>query len=540
MDLSIELKNTKIIIAWEDIGADYYKVYCGQNGVFNECARLNENTSIRLSLLSYGDHECFVQAYKNDRLIERSSVRQFKFDTIDVIDCAGKENDIKFLYSTFEGADGYRLYKNVGEAGFNGFKNSDADFISVVKESDTEYKIKPFKKIENGRDFLASSPVIELKENKFEFLSIYKSYNYNMFLSWSFTGDADGFMVFSEHSDLPLYETMDGLRHYLMLYDYKGSTKFVVKAFVNTENGRRIIAESDKVSLSIRKYEKPLVSLIIPAYNAQDYIVRSIDSALASDFSNLEIIIVNDGSVDDTRKIMDWYDLNYPNVVTIDKENGGVADARNTGISAAKGQYIAFLDNDDLVRPDMISKLYGTILKNDCDIAIAPLYRITDSGYSVHCNLPFVEDVPYDVDKYFEIMYTPGYYNCAIWNKLYKASLVKAHPLGILKYEDVSWTPCIFSYIEKLCFLKTPFYEWDRKTRPQTFGDVLAKMSEEDLFENRKQAMLFFLKNGNPEKIDYLKTIAKRRLMRYAKKSPLKNVYEDLIEKIENNKYSNL
>ena len=110
----------------------------------------------------------------------------------------------------------------------------------------------------------------------------------------------------------------------------------------------------------------------------------------------------------------------------------------------------------------------------------------------------------------------------------------------ILKYEDVSWTPCILSYVDKFCFLNTPFYEWDRKTRPETFGDVLARQSEEDLFENRKQVMLFFLKNGKPEKINELKEVAKRRLMRYAKNSSLKNLYNDLIDKIESDKYKKL
>ena len=290
-----------------------------------------------------------------------------------------------------------------------------------------------------------------------------------------------------------------------------------------------IIGESEKISMSLRKFEKPEISLIIPAYNAQDYIARSIDSALASDFTNLEIVIVNDGSTDGTQKIIDWYKKNYPNIVSIEKENGGVADTRNVGIKVAKGKYIAFMDNDDLIRPDMMSKLFKTIEKNGCDIAIAPLYRLTDNGNTVHCNLPFMEDIPLDIDKYFEILYTPGYYNCAIWNKLYRADMVKSHPLGLLKYEDVSWTPCILSYAKTFCILKTPFYEWDRKTRPETFGDVLAKQSEEDLFEHRKQAMMFFVENGNPEKKEMLKTIAKRRLARYAKNSPNPK-YQELIE----------
>ncbi len=537
MDLRVELKDSKIIISWLNIGADYYKVFCKKGGIYYQCAEVHDETKLRLSLVPYGEGECFVQAFKNNKLIAESSKRQFIFDTVDVICTFENEDNVKFFYSEYDGADGYRLYKKEEGKGFNGSKNSDTYFVTAKRGNETEFKIKPFVMEDGKRKILNSSPIFDINENKFEFVSIYKTYNYNMFLSWCFKGDADGFLVYTENSECPIFQTGDGLRHYLNLNDFKGSTKFIVKAFVNTIYGRLIIAESDKVSLSIRKYKKPDVSLIIPAYNSKDYIARSIDSALASNFDNLEIIIVNDGSTDETQKIIDWYDKNYENVVSIHKENGGVADTRNVGIEAARGEYIAFMDNDDLIRPDMISKLYASIKKNECDIAISPLYRLIDKGFTTHCSLPFMEDLPYNVDKYLEIMYTPGYYNCAIWNKLYKADIVKEHPLGKgLKYEDVSWTPCIFSHIDKFCFLSTPFYEWDRKSRPETFGDVLAKMPEDELFEHRKQAMLFFVKNGNQEKLDYLKTIARRRLERYAKMSKSEK-YLQLAEQIEAGKY---
>ena len=538
MDLGIEINQSKIIIKWSDKKADYYKVFCKKDDVFYECAKVFDDTQIRLSLIPFGDGECFVQAIKDGKVIDESSKRQYKFDTIDVISKIEPNNQVKFFYSKYDGAQGYRLYKNEDDSGFNGVKNSDAEFISTDLNSDAEYKIKPFVKVENGREFLASSPVFKAQNNIFKSVTIYKSFNYNLFLSWNFKGDADGFLVYPQNSDFPIFETSDKLRHYLEITDFKGSTKFVVKAFVNTPDGKVIIAESEPVILSIRKYEKPDVSIIIPAYNSKDYIARSIDSALASDFQNLEIVIVNDGSTDDTQKIIDWYDKNYENVVSIQKENGGVADTRNVGIEHAKGKYIAFLDNDDLIRPDMISSLYETAEKNGCDVAIAPLYRITDKGYTVHCKLPFEEDVPYDIDKYLEIMYTPGYYNCAIWNKLYKASMVKEHPLckGI-RYEDVSWTPCIMSYVDKFCFLKTPFYEWDRKSRPETFGDYLAKQPEDELFEHRKQAMLFFIENGNPAKKEFMKTIAKRRLARYSNGSN-NPAYQKMIEEIDDGKYT--
>ena len=535
MDLGIELKGSKIILKWSKVRCDYYRVFLKKDEFFCECAKVYKDTQIRLSLVPFGDNECFVEAVRDGKVVGKTALRQFKLDTVDVVTVTENENSEKFYYGKFEGADGYRLYKSENEENFGGVKNSDAEFISVEKSQNTEYKIKPFKKGDNGREFLASSPVFKDGENIFKSTSMYKSLNFNMFLSWK--GDADGFVVCTENSDMPVFETNDGLRHYFEITEFKGSTKFVVKSFVNTPDGRLYTAVSKPTGLGIRKYEKPDVSLIIPAYNAKDYIARSIDSALASDFANLEIVIVNDGSTDDTQKIIDWYAKNYDNVVSFQKENGGVADTRNFGIAEAKGEYIAFMDNDDLIRPDMISSLYKTIKENDCDVAIAPLYRINNNGYTIHCDLPFMENVPYDIDKYLEIMYTPGYYNCAIWNKLYKASKVKEHPLGKgLKYEDVSWTPCILSYAEKFCFLKTPFYEWDRKTRPETFGDVLAKQPEDQLFEHRKQAMLFFIQNGNPAKKEYLKTIAKRRLARYAKNSP-NTAYQDMIGQIDAGKY---
>lgn len=537
MDFRLNIKGSKIIVKWQDVKADYYKIFLKIDENFCECLKISGETETKLSLVPFGIGECFVVAYRDSLIIDKSPILQYNFDTIDIINRFEDEKGVKFFYSKYDGAQGYRLYKSTAGEGFGGVKNSDTEFVSTEKIENTEYKIKPFVKSENGREFLASSPAFKPDNNVFKSVSVYKSFNYNLFLSWDYDGYADGFEVYSENSNTPIFETFDGLRHHLELFDYKGTTKFIVKAFVNTPYGRLIVAQSKTVGLSIRKFEKPQVSLIIPAYNARDYISRSIDSALASDFQNLEIVIVNDGSTDDTQKVIDWYDKNYENIVSIKKENGGVADTRNVGIEAAKGDYIAFMDNDDLIRPNMISSLYETITKNDCDVAISPLYRITSKEYTMHCDLPFMEDIPHEIDKYLDIMYTPGYYNCAIWNKLYRADMVKAHPLGKgLKYEDVSWTPCIMSYVKTFCCLKTPFYEWDRKSRPETFGDVLAQQPEDELFEHRKQAMLFFVQNGNPEKREYMKTIAKRRLERYAKNSS-NPAYKELMEQIDVGKY---
>lgn len=537
MKLSISTKNAKVYLSWSKVEADCFRIFCKINDTFVEYAKVYDTNFATLSLLPYGENACFVQAIKNGIIVDQTSVKNFILENIDTVAFKNNDNTVQIHYSAYPNAKAYRLYADNGDKNFGGKLNSEQTYLTTQFEENISYKIKPYAlDSKQSRLVLNSSQIFECAKNEFKALSIHKSFNNRMFLTWLFDGNADGFLVYAQDGEFPIFETSDNLRHYAYLDKFNIDTKFCVKAYVNSPNGKIIIATSNYVICSNIEFGEPEISLIIPAYNAKDYIARSIDTALASTFHNFEIVIVNDGSTDSTQDIIDWFAENYDNIVSIQKLNGGVADTRNVGIKAAKGKYIAFMDNDDMIRPNMLEELYKTITKNDCDIAIAPLYRLIDSGYTVHCNLPFQTDTAIDIDKYLDIMYTPNFYNCAIWNKLYRASIVKAHPLGILKYEDVSWTPCILSYAKTFCFLDTPFYEWDRKLRPETFGDVLAKMPDNELFEHRKQAMLFFVEKGNQSKIAYLKEIAKRRLLRYDGNSNHSG-YKELIERIETDEY---
>lgn len=532
MKFGIEVKKSKLYINWEDVNADCYKIYLKTKDGFSECASVSNSTFTTISTLPVGENECFIKAIKNGIIIAQTPPIFFNIETPDGICFSTDEKYTTILCSPQSEAEGYRIYKSIDGVNFSGAQNCSQNGTTFRFEQGASYKFKPYKNVNNERVILSSTQALNPNQNKFESLTLYKSYNNNMFLSWIYEGWADGFFVYTKNSNYPIFESNDGLCHFAYIEDFKQDTEFYVKAFINTPEGKVEIAKSDLTQLSERKYTHPTVSIIIPAYNAQNYIARSIDSALASNFDDLEIVIVNDGSSDNTQEIINWYSEKYPNIVSLEKQNGGVADTRNVGIAHANGKYIAFMDNDDMIRPDMISTLYNSIIETSTDVAIAPLYRLVDKGYTTHCNLPFEENKAINMNDYFEIMYTPGYYNCAIWNKLYKAELVKAHPLGILKYEDVSWTPCILSWAKSFSFVKTPFYEWDRKTRPETFGDVLAKMPEDKLFEHRKQAMMFFVEKGNPEKLEILKTIARRRLQRYDKNSNHEG-YKKLLEELK-------
>ena len=104
-----------------------------------------------------------------------------------------------------------------------------------------------------------------------------------------------------------------------------------------------------------------LVSIIVPVYNVEKYIKKCVDSLITQTYSNLEIILVNDGSPDNSGKICDEYAQSDSRIKVIHKANGGLSDARNTGIDIAEGQYIFFLDSDDWIDCQCIEKLHNLI-----------------------------------------------------------------------------------------------------------------------------------------------------------------------------------
>ena len=113
---------------------------------------------------------------------------------------------------------------------------------------------------------------------------------------------------------------------------------------------------------------KDVISVIIPAYNAEKFIDRSLSSVLNQTYNNIEIIVVNDGSSDSTQAIVKDFQKNNGNIVLINKDNGGVSSARNLGIENAKGEYVVFLDADDVLLPDSLETMLRIIHESNADI----------------------------------------------------------------------------------------------------------------------------------------------------------------------------
>ena len=308
----------------------------------------------------------------------------------------------------------------------------------------------------------APAKVYRLGEYNFHSAVLKESYGGNLVISWSFQGKPDGFILY-DVAGVQICETRNEYQHYFLIKEWDRDSGFRVKAYIDTLKGKLVVAESETACLQEEKYDHAKVSLIMPAHDAENYIVRSIDTALAQSFSNLEIIIVDDGSTDYTPDIIDWYAEKYPNVTAIHQKSGGPAAARNTGIKHAGGEYIGFLDSDDMVRPDMVSRLYHSAKENDCDIAITSVYRIDNDGYTVLIHYPLEKNTAIGIEKFFGTYFHTNIAMVAVWNKLYKASLVKERLFPELFLgEDGAWTPYILSYADRICYLNDCSYEYDR------------------------------------------------------------------------------
>lgn len=349
-------------------------------------------------------------------------------------------------------------------------------------------------------------------EGEFTCVTLNESYGRNLALSWNFLGKPDGFFIYDKAGTL-LYETGNAHQHYFRISGYGTEDVFSVKAYVNTPEGKIVTAESTQAALKTWRHEIPKVSLIIPVYNAEDYIVRSIDTVLAQTFSGLEVILVDDGSTDHTPEILDWYAGRYPNITVIHQANSGVPAARNTGVRHAGGMYIGFMDNDDMLCPDMIERLYDSITANDCDIAVTSVYQIKDRGYEVFVQYPVKENVAVPTEEFLSDYYMKECgFGVVVWNKLYRASLVKTHLFPVMIHDDEAWTPYILSYAEKICYLNDFSYEYDRIIRTSTLVETWIHQSQEDRFAARKNPIMFYLKNSNPRMLPLLKKLAGQQL----------------------------
>lgn len=198
------------------------------------------------------------------------------------------------------------------------------------------------------------------------------------------------------------------------------------------------------------------VSVIVPVYNVEKFIDKCLNSIVNQTLKEIEIIVVNDGSPDNSQKIIDKYVKKYPEKVqSFIKENGGQGSARNLGIEKAKGEYISFVDSDDFVEKDMYKKLYNKAKENNYDIVVCGNYNVSEDYQNKNIDA-FINNYNTDLENIF-------FGKMAVWNKIYKRDILIKNKLEFKEkvwYEDLAFTLKAIMNSNTFAFIDEPLYDY--------------------------------------------------------------------------------
>ena len=209
---------------------------------------------------------------------------------------------------------------------------------------------------------------------------------------------------------------------------------------------------------------KPIISVIVPVYNVQDYVSRCIKSILEQSFKNFEVILVNDGSTDNSLKICQEYENKDKRVKLLSQPNQGLSAARNTGLEIADGYFICFVDSDDFIEKDYLKLLLENIKSTDSDISMCEYFLTDEKGEKISIE-KFNEPEGIAIlsgKETFKYFYKGNYApNVVAWNKLYKASIFKTlrYKEGYY-FEDEFIARPLFYTAKKVSILRIPLYNY--------------------------------------------------------------------------------
>ena len=241
-----------------------------------------------------------------------------------------------------------------------------------------------------------------------------------------------------------------------------------------------------------------LISVIVPMYNVEKYLKQCLDSILQQTYSNLEIILIDDGSTDGCYKIAEEYAKKDKRIKVLHQKNQGISIARNNGIEIASGKYIAFVDSDDYLEKDMYETLYNICKKYNADMAVVGINKVHDKEGRIE---------KLESDNYEKIMSKQDAYKIMInddlgfrvetWNKLYKKELFNdiRYPQNKL-YEDVGTTYLLVDKAKKIVYNSSAKYNYRIREKSITKNKSFT-LKEMDRVEFAKK-MTDFVKEKYP------------------------------------------
>lgn len=222
-----------------------------------------------------------------------------------------------------------------------------------------------------------------------------------------------------------------------------------------------------------------MISVIVPIYGVEAYLDKCVQSVASQTYTDLEIILVDDGSPDGCPAMCDAWAKKDRRITVVHKPNGGLSDARNSGLNVAKGDYISFVDSDDWIAPTMLESMLSALVQADADICSCGIINAYEDGSTQSWNLPSLNGNP---EIFLRALYSNTAVPVAIWNKLYKRELWTElrFPNGKI-CEDAFTTYKLIDSSKKLVQIPDELYYYRiRSGSIMTSSFRLARMDEEE------------------------------------------------------------
>lgn len=234
------------------------------------------------------------------------------------------------------------------------------------------------------------------------------------------------------------------------------------------------------------------LSIIVPVYNAGKFLEKCINSLLNQTVSDLEVILVNDGSTDNSLEICNSFAVKDSRVKVFSQDNAGQSKARNVGLDSAQGEYITFVDSDDWVDPDFYEKLIDASVRNDADIACGSILRVRKQYTKFRINYKKEEVFVKPQDK-VDNARVPDM--CYVWNKVYRVSFLKQLNLRFVEgmfYEDVDFVTRAIYFSNKIVTVPGTYYNYWTNSNSTVKTMMKSDKKRSDSLRSKKLVLEFF------------------------------------------------
>lgn len=246
--------------------------------------------------------------------------------------------------------------------------------------------------------------------------------------------------------------------------------------------------------------EKDLISVIVPVYNVEKYLKRCIESILKQTFKSFELLLIDDGSTDASGQICDE-SLEYDNrIIVFHKKNGGLSDARNYGISKAKGKYITFIDSDDYIGPRFLENLYNGCEKNNAKLAVGTSIFSYSEVLECFAEQKKGDSTIYTSEEALKEICLNVKFGVSAWGKLFDRELFRTiqFPIGVL-YEDLQTIPYVIADCKKIAYCQGATYYWYQRK-----GSIMHSYNHRnDVWYDGAERFVEFIKHNYSDLYEY-------------------------------------